>query len=132
LHLFNFFTFFFNPPDLNPHSPVRCNQEEFFSTAITKKSRSQCAAQYVVNPENLYTILKNVELRKSDTYQEAVQVMPQHTSLKLRVNEAFNMDFYYEQAIDYPVDLYYLMDLSKSMVTTRRSCQPLATFWRTL
>ena len=41
--------------------------------------------------------------------------MPQHTSLKLRVNEAFNMDFYYEQAIDYPVDLYYLMDLSKSM-----------------
>ena len=25
------------------------------------------------------------------------------------------MDFYYEQAEDYPVDLYYLMDLSKSM-----------------
>ena len=25
------------------------------------------------------------------------------------------MDFYYEQAQDYPVDLYYLMDLSKSM-----------------
>ena len=63
----------------------------------------------MVNPENLYTIMKNVELRKSDTYQEAVQVMPQHTSLKLRVNEAFNMDFYYEQAVDYPVDLYYLV-----------------------
>ncbi len=25
------------------------------------------------------------------------------------------MDFYYEQAQDYPVDLYYLMDLSQSM-----------------
>ena len=25
------------------------------------------------------------------------------------------MDFHYEQAVDYPVDLYYLMDLSKSM-----------------
>ncbi len=25
------------------------------------------------------------------------------------------MDFFYEQAQDYPVDLYYLMDLSKSM-----------------
>ncbi len=30
-------------------------------------------------------------------------------------DEAHNLDFYYEQAQDYPVDLYYLMDLSKSM-----------------
>merc|ERR1719334_2578202 len=64
---------------------------------------------------NRYTILQNVELRRSSSYEEAVQVKPQHTTLRLRVNEAFNMDFYYEQAIDYPVDLYYLMDLSKSM-----------------
>ena len=33
----------------------------------------------------------------------------------MRVNEAYDMDFYYAQAEDYPVDLYYLMDLSKSM-----------------
>ena len=31
------------------------------------------------------------------------------------LDEAFNLDFFYEQAQDYPVDLYYLMDLSKSM-----------------
>ena len=30
-------------------------------------------------------------------------------------DEAYNLDFYYEEAQDYPVDLYYLMDLSKSM-----------------
>ena len=30
-------------------------------------------------------------------------------------DEAHDLDFYYEQAQDYPVDLYYLMDLSKSM-----------------
>jgi len=97
-------------------SPLpRCNQEEVFQSALQKKSRSQCAAHYVINPENLYTIVKNVNLRKSSHSYEAVQVMPQHTTLRLRVNEAFNMDFYYEQAIDYPVDLYYLMDLSKSM-----------------
>ena len=30
-------------------------------------------------------------------------------------DEAYDLDFYYEQAEDYPVDLYYLMDLSKSM-----------------
>merc|ERR1740123_125641 len=97
-------------------SPLpRCNQEELFQSAIKRESRSQCAAQYVVNPMNMYTILQNVELRKSSSYEDAVQLKPQHVQLSMRVNEAFNMDFYYEQAIDYPVDLYYLMDLSKSM-----------------
>ena len=35
--------------------------------------------------------------------------------MSLRVNEAYEMSFQYAQAVDYPVDLYYLMDLSKSM-----------------
>ena len=35
--------------------------------------------------------------------------------LSLRVNEAQDLDVWYEQAVDYPLDLYYLMDLSKSM-----------------
>ena len=101
--------------DISPICISRCNQEEFFQTVLKEETRSQCAAHFVVNPENLIFILKNLELSRSSVYQEAVQVMPQHTSLKLRVNEAFDMNFFYEQAIDYPVDLYYLMDLSKSM-----------------
>merc|ERR1719411_442723 len=97
-------------------SPLpRCNQEELFQSAIQRESRSQCAAQYVVNPMNMYTILQNVELRKSSSYEEAIQLRPQSVKLSLRVNEAYEMKFYYEQAVDYPVDLYYLMDLSKSM-----------------
>ena len=35
------------------------------------------------------------------------------------------MDFYYEQALDYPVDLYYLMDLSKSMEDDKRKLSSL-------
>jgi len=90
----------------------RCNQEEFYTAS---SSRGKCSGRYIVNPNNQFTILQNVELRRSSNYREAVQVMPQHVQLSLRVNEAFDMDFYYEQAVDYPVDLYYLMDLSKSM-----------------
>ena len=59
--------------------------------------------------------MQNVELRKSSSDWEAVQLKPQHVKLSLRVNEAYEMKFYYEQAVDYPVDLYYLMDLSQSM-----------------
>jgi len=33
----------------------------------------------------------------------------------LCVDEAYDMQLQYAQAEDYPVDLYYLMDLSKSM-----------------
>ena len=89
----------------------RCNQEEFYLLS----SRVQCSLDHLVNPNNIYHILQNTELRRSSSYREAVQLKPQHVKLSLRVNEAHEMDFHYEQAVDYPVDLYYLMDLSKSM-----------------
>lgn len=44
-----------------------------------------------------------------------VQISPQHVNLRLRVNEKHSLKVSYAQAEDYPVDLYYLMDLSKSM-----------------
>uniref|UniRef100_A0A1I8PFU3 Integrin beta n=1 Tax=Stomoxys calcitrans TaxID=35570 RepID=A0A1I8PFU3_STOCA len=47
--------------------------------------------------------------------EEIIQISPQRVNLKLRMNEAHNLQFRYKQAEDYPVDLYYLMDLSKSM-----------------
>ncbi|XP_037934909.1 integrin beta-PS-like isoform X1 [Teleopsis dalmanni] len=46
---------------------------------------------------------------------DIVQISPQRVSLKLRINEVYPLSFRYSQAEDYPVDLYYLMDLSKSM-----------------
>ncbi|XP_014209848.1 integrin beta-PS isoform X2 [Copidosoma floridanum] len=46
---------------------------------------------------------------------EAVQLYPQEINLKLRINEAQKIKIEYAQAEDYPVDLYYLMDLSNSM-----------------
>lgn len=47
--------------------------------------------------------------------QEIVQIFPQRVQLKLRMNEIYKLSVNYSQAEDYPVDLYYLMDLSKSM-----------------
>ncbi|XP_071440832.1 integrin beta-PS-like [Hetaerina americana] len=46
---------------------------------------------------------------------DAVQLRPQKVKLKLRVGEPFPIKLQYSQAEDYPVDLYYLMDLSASM-----------------
>lgn len=44
-----------------------------------------------------------------------VQIKPQRVKLRLRMNEMQKLTFAYSQAQDYPVDLYYLMDLSRSM-----------------
>ncbi|XP_075237290.1 integrin beta-PS-like isoform X1 [Lycorma delicatula] len=51
----------------------------------------------------------------SSQHQEVVQIYPQKIQLKLRLNKMQKITFFYEQAEDYPVDLYYLMDLSQSM-----------------
>ncbi|XP_045785292.1 integrin beta-PS [Maniola jurtina] len=47
--------------------------------------------------------------------ENLVQIKPQRVKLQLRMNQMQKMSFSYAQAQDYPVDLYYLMDLSRSM-----------------
>ena len=95
-------------------SPLpRCNSNSYYSASSS--SRVRCPADMVVNPSNSFKYVENYEISKATSYVEAVLVKPQHVSLQLRVNVAHELDFYYEQAQYYPVDLYYLMDLSKSM-----------------
>uniref|UniRef100_U5EVW7 Integrin beta n=1 Tax=Corethrella appendiculata TaxID=1370023 RepID=U5EVW7_9DIPT len=55
------------------------------------------------------------ESGSSNFGQDTVQISPQRVGLKLRINEKHRLNVRYSQAVDYPVDLYYLMDLSKSM-----------------
>ncbi|KAE8742436.1 hypothetical protein FOCC_FOCC011990 [Frankliniella occidentalis] len=103
-------------------------------------SNRQCNEAYMIFPQNEYTVERNEELSKASKgsgyisgssyqssshqesgsaydggFKEAVQVAPQQVSLKLRINEKYRLNVNYAQAEDYPVDLYYLMDLSKSM-----------------
>ncbi|KAJ8669749.1 hypothetical protein QAD02_001008 [Eretmocerus hayati] len=55
------------------------------------------------------------ENQAAQSEREAVQLFPQEIYLKVRINEAQKIKIEYAQAEDYPVDLYYLMDLSNSM-----------------
>lgn len=62
-----------------------------------------------------YLTYRDEEISKGSTHKSAVQIKPQHVSIRMRVGQPFDMNMQYSQAEDYPVDLYYLMDLSKSM-----------------
>ena len=80
-----------NPQDYTSDdgSPLpRCNQETHF-TVQSSARRARCPAEHVVNPNNVFRIVQNVDLRKEieEIGQSAVQVKPQHVSLKLRISE---------------------------------------------
>ena len=50
---------------------------------------------------------------------EIVQIAPQEINMRLRVGETTKVKFRVANAKTYPVDLYYLMDLSNSMSDDR-------------
>lgn len=107
----------------------RCNQESRFINNLAgarcdgggaASSSATSSARYLVSMANTQRITSDRRLTKahfsaSGARVEAVQIRPQRVQLSLRANEAFELAVQFAQAEDYPVDLYYLMDLSKSM-----------------
>lgn len=56
-----------------------------------------------------------------------VQIKPQSMSLKLRKDEEHTINFKYGQSTDFPVDLYYLMDLSASLKESKNNLARIGT-----
>ena len=74
------------------------------------------------NPKSIITITKNKRLTLQETVEageEIVQIAPQEINMRLRVGETTKIRFEVANAKTYPVDLYYLMDLSNSMSDDR-------------
>ncbi|XP_071541233.1 integrin beta-PS isoform X2 [Panulirus ornatus] len=108
------------------------------------KWRTTCGEDNVFEPQNYFEMIVNEELTQagvvagsgssggigvggSESGEAVVQMKPQRVSMKLRVQETNSMQVTFRQAEDYPVDLYYLMDLSKSMEDDKESLSKLGT-----
>ncbi|XP_069577117.1 integrin beta-5 [Brachyistius frenatus] len=103
-----------------------CAQEDFgrgrtltsrcdFSENLLKRA---CAAHFIEYPTSRFSILQNRPLSSKgsgSTQYDVVQIMPQKISLSLRPGDQTWFSLQVRQVEDYPVDLYYLMDLSLSM-----------------
>ncbi|XP_022914249.2 integrin beta-PS-like [Onthophagus taurus] len=77
-------------------------------------------------PEKLMHPKQSVEIINDKNFNDgkdgvAVQLKPQLINLKLRLGESFNLPFQYSRAANYPVDLYYLMDMSHSMINHKEN-----------
>lgn len=127
-----------------------------FQPSLEYQQQKKCPEEFVNNPDNILSVLKNLELTKarkgaiggggtlvsgfegsynaSESWSaggsetvfgggggagagagQIVQLQPQRLKLQLRARQSYSIYMKYTQAEDYPVDLYYLMDLSKSM-----------------
>ncbi|KAM6955825.1 integrin beta-2 [Lycodopsis pacificus] len=74
-----------------------------------------CKREEIISPENNLSIVKEDPLSASFKQQEPVQLSPQKISLRLRSGLPTTFSVSFKRAKGYPVDLYYLMDLSYSM-----------------
>ncbi|XP_042877384.1 integrin beta-PS-like isoform X1 [Penaeus japonicus] len=93
----------------------------------TSQFEDFCDAQHIENPRNTVDILEDEPL--SDVSKDLkvtdrgriIQLAPQRLRLKLRKGVTQHISVTYRQATDYPVDLYYLMDLSNSMLDDKQN-----------
>jgi protocadherin alpha len=67
-------------------------------------------------PSPSYSPVRDEQLsNKRGDDSDPIQLKPQRIHLRIRPNLPYTVNVQFKQILDYPVDLYYLMDLSKSM-----------------
>jgi len=74
-----------------------------------------CDMANAVYPEHETTLDQNTPVTDAKDGSEAVQLQPQAMTVKLRPNAPYKFNVTFRQAENYPVDLYFVMDLSYSM-----------------
>lgn len=74
-----------------------------------------CLPSEILDPRGNLHVLEDRPLSNSTQNQTITQLAPQRIALQLRPGEEQSFTVYFRRAEGYPVDLYYLMDLSYSM-----------------
>ncbi|XP_020035268.1 integrin beta-3 isoform X1 [Castor canadensis] len=105
-----------------PLGSPRCNLKE-------NLLKDNCAPEFIEFPVSEVQILEARPLssKGSGETSQVTQVTPQRIALRLRPDDSKKFSIQVRQVEDYPVDIYYLMDLSFSMNDDLSSIQNLGT-----
>nr|XP_013189781.1 unnamed protein product [Amyelois transitella] len=95
----------------------RCNDDE----SLVAAGCGQGLIQRPLNP--LWEVVENRPLQdvRNDSVEDVVQIQPQKLRLSLKPRETKKIKFKYRPAKNYPLDLYYLMDLTWSMKDDKKT-----------
>lgn len=94
------------------------NYNESRCDYLNNLSRNGCPEHAIQNPVNSVQMRSDKELSNKNAinpHDIPIQLKPQYVTIQLRPHSSHTLKLQFRQAVDYPVDLYYLMDLSKSM-----------------
>ena len=97
--------------DADSNRPAQCSSHF---------SHLDCSANLQINPQ-LANIKTLANKQFSDSIDDSVQLRPQIVAAEARTGAWATISIDYKQAADYPMDLYYLMDLSFTMLKHRNS-----------
>ncbi|MEE6525127.1 hypothetical protein FKM82_024945, partial [Ascaphus truei] len=89
-----------------------------------------CQLQHIESPVSSVLVVDNRPLSDKGSggqTQEITQMSPQRVQLNLRPDDSKVFTLQVRQVADYPVDIYYLMDLSNSMKDDLVKIQTLGT-----
>ncbi|KAM4630011.1 integrin beta-6 [Polymixia lowei] len=108
---------------LSPHC-AWCTQENFTDWfSISERCDTPdilrekgCAGNWLEFPVSNGQILQDHPLGKKADSTNSTQISPQRMALKIRPGSQMTFQVKVQQTEDYPVDIYYLMDLSASMI----------------
>ncbi|XP_076858565.1 integrin beta-2 [Brachyhypopomus gauderio] len=87
---------------------VRCDTEKVLQA-------KGCKGTKIISPTSTNKKDKDKPLSKGQGQRDPIQIKPQEITLELRPGHPFTFEFKFRRAEGYPIDLYYLMDLSYSM-----------------
>ena len=96
--------------DLLPNV-TRCESIDFWNQNNFCKSKNS-KRSFLVGETSSHAVTVDKAYSKKGNKGEIVQMRPQNIHVKLRKGDKKELTFKFKLADDYPVDLYYLMDLS--------------------
>ncbi|XP_022079796.1 integrin beta-1-like [Acanthaster planci] len=101
------------------------DDESYSRCDLVENLRRRGCKEGLNSPKNKLTIVEAKPLSDAGDTGEIVQVNPQKIILEMRPGEPTRVQLNIRQAEDFPVDLYYVMDLSQSMADDLESLKGL-------
>ncbi|XP_005094323.1 integrin beta pat-3 [Aplysia californica] len=103
--------------EVYPRGMARCD--------IVQNLKRNCTDKDISSPKSTSETKRNDEWTSGGKTKPPVQVRPQEVEFVIRPNDPMNFKLHFQQQANYPVDLYFLLDLSYGMARQKEAQQRL-------
>lgn len=95
----------------NDYDGKRCQPES------SKLSNATWCEGQLYNPKMTKEIVRNEDFNRGENKEKVIQFKPQLVKIKARPGVPVKINMSYKPAKDFPLDVYYLVDYSQTMIS---------------